>query len=69
MTYDNGKDFSGHSLIDRELNSTAYFARPFAVGSEAVMRTLMGCFANTFQRSEPFLRSVMRNKNNSKQIK
>ena len=30
LTYDNGKEFAGHSLIDQELNSTAYFARPFA---------------------------------------
>ena len=29
-TYVNGKEFAGHSLIDQELNSTAYFARPFA---------------------------------------
>jgi IS30 family transposase len=25
-----GKEFAGHSLIDQELNSTPYFARPFA---------------------------------------
>ena len=30
LTYDNGKEFAGHSLVDQELNSTAYFARPFA---------------------------------------
>ena len=30
LTYDNGKEFVGHSLIDQELNSTAYFARLFA---------------------------------------
>jgi IS30 family transposase len=28
-TYENGKEFAGHSLIDQELNITAYFARPF----------------------------------------
>jgi IS30 family transposase len=30
LTYDNGKEFAAHGLIDQELNSTAYFARPFA---------------------------------------
>ena len=30
LTYDNGKEFRGHALIDEALNSTGYFARPFA---------------------------------------
>jgi len=30
LTFDNGKEFAGHGLIDQHLNSTAYFARPFA---------------------------------------
>ena len=30
LTYDNGKEFAAHGLIDQQLNSTAYFARPFA---------------------------------------
>jgi IS30 family transposase len=30
LTYDNGKEFARHGLIDQELNSTAYFARPVA---------------------------------------
>ena len=30
MNYVYGKVFAGHSLIDQQLNSTAYFARPFA---------------------------------------
>jgi IS30 family transposase len=30
LTYDNGKEFAAHGLIDQELNSTAYFARTFA---------------------------------------
>ena len=29
LTYDNGKEFAGHSLIGQQLNSTAYFERPF----------------------------------------
>lgn len=30
LTYDNGKEFCAHARIDQALNSTAYFARPFA---------------------------------------
>jgi transposase, IS30 family len=30
LTYDNGKEFCGHAKIDDALNSTGYFARPFA---------------------------------------
>ena len=30
LTFDNGKEFAAHRLIDQQLNSTAYFARPFA---------------------------------------
>ena len=30
LTYDNGREFAGHSLINQELNRTDYFARPFA---------------------------------------
>ena len=30
LTFDNGKEFAGHSTIDTALNSTTYFADPFA---------------------------------------
>ena len=30
LTFDNGKEFAGHAYIDQQLQSTAYFARPFA---------------------------------------
>jgi IS30 family transposase len=30
LTFDNGKEFAGHAYIDEKLQSTAYFARPFA---------------------------------------
>ena len=30
ITFDNGKEFAGHKLIDQCLGSTAYFADPFA---------------------------------------
>lgn len=30
LTFDNGKEFSGHEKIDQELGSTSFFARPYA---------------------------------------
>ena len=30
LTYDNGKEFCGHELMDEEFKSTGFFARPFA---------------------------------------
>ncbi len=30
LTYDNGKEFFGHALIDEALKSTGYFSKPFA---------------------------------------
>ncbi len=42
LTYDNGKEFAGHSLIDQELNSTAYFARPFASWERGSKENLNG---------------------------
>ena len=30
LTFDNGKEFAAHIHIDEELQSTTYFARPFA---------------------------------------
>ena len=30
LTYDNGKEFSGHARIDEALGSTGYFAQTFA---------------------------------------
>jgi transposase, IS30 family len=30
LTFDNGKEFAGHAHIDQQLQSTAYFTRPFA---------------------------------------
>jgi len=30
LTFDNGKEFARYAYIDEKLQSTAYFARPFA---------------------------------------
>ena len=41
LTYDNGKEFSGHARIDEALGSTGYFARPFASLGAAMMPPVM----------------------------
>jgi IS30 family transposase len=42
LTYDNGKEFSGHAKIDRALGSTGYFARPFASWCRGANENLNG---------------------------
>ena len=60
LTYYNEKEFAGHSFIDQQLNSTAYFARPFDSLERGNNDNLTASCANTLRRSEPWLRSVMR---------
>ena len=40
LTYDNGKEFTVHIQIDQALNSTGYFARPFASWERGLQREL-----------------------------
>ena len=45
LTYDNGKEFARHVHVDQELQSTGYFARPFASwerGSNENLNGLLG---------------------------
>jgi IS30 family transposase len=42
LAFDNGKDFAGHSKIDEQLQSMAYFARPFASWERASNENLNG---------------------------
>jgi IS30 family transposase len=41
LTYDNGKEFSGHTTIDEALGITGYFTRPFASWQRGSTRTSM----------------------------
>jgi IS30 family transposase len=34
ITFDNGKEFADHALIDQALNSTSYFAQPVVVNKD-----------------------------------
>ena len=44
LTFDNGKEFAGHAHIDQQLQSTAYFARPFASWERGSNENLNGLF-------------------------
>lgn len=52
LTYDNGKEFAMHQLIDEILETTSFFAHPYHHGSEDSMKTPTASFANT-SPSEP----------------
>ena len=51
LTYDNGKEFCGHALIDEALKSTGYFARLFASWERGTNKNSTDCFADTCRRS------------------
>jgi IS30 family transposase len=42
LTFENGKEFSGHTYIDEKLQSTAYFDRPFASWERGINENLNG---------------------------
>jgi IS30 family transposase len=42
LTFDNGKEFAAHAHIDQQLQSTAYFARPFAIWERGSNENLNG---------------------------
>jgi len=44
LTFDNGKEFASHGYIDEQLQSTAYFARPFASWERACKENFNGLF-------------------------
>ena len=50
VTYDNGKEFSGHARIDEALGSTGYFAGPFASWERGSNENLNGLLR---QRESP----------------
>ena len=60
LTFDNGKEFTAHAHIDDQLQSTAYFARPFASWERGSNENLKGLLPNTFQRNELCLKLQMR---------
>ena len=53
LTYDNGKEFCGHALIDEALNSTGYFARPFASWERGTNENFNGLLRQYVPRKRP----------------
>ena len=60
LTFENGNEFAEHAYINQQLQSTAYFARPFASWERGSNENLNPCCANTFKRNEPCQRSLVR---------
>lgn len=53
LTYDNGKEFCGHALIDEALNSTGYFARPFASWERGTNENFNGLLRQYVPKKRP----------------
>ena len=71
LTYHNGKEFAAHGLIDQQLNSNAYFARPFASWERGSNESLYGLFRQYAQKkrtmstvSEEEIRMIQNRLNN-----
>jgi IS30 family transposase len=50
LTFDNGKEFAGHDYIDQQLQSTAYFAIPFASWERGSNKNLNGFLRQYIQK-------------------
>jgi len=53
ITYDNGKEFCGHGLVDAALNSTGYFARPFASWERGSNKNFNGLLLQYVPKKRP----------------
>ena len=53
LTYDNGKEFCEHALIDEALKSTGYFARPFASWERGTNESFNGLLRQYFPKKRP----------------
>jgi len=53
LTYDNGKEFTGHAHIDRALDSTGYFADPFSSWQRGSVENLNGLLRQYIPKNRP----------------
>jgi len=53
LTYDNGKEFCGHALVDAALNSTGYIARPFASWERGINENFNGLLRQYVPKKHP----------------
>lgn len=54
LTYDNGKEFADHAVIDKVLGSTAYFADPYSSWQRGSNENLNGLIRQYIPKSRPF---------------
>ncbi len=69
LTYDNGKEFSGHALVDAALNSTGYFARPFARWERGSNENFNGLLRQYVQKETYVQKKRQMKCNNDEEIK
>jgi IS30 family transposase len=53
LTYDSGKEYCGHALIDEALKSTGYFARPFASWERETNESFNGVLRQYMPKKRP----------------
>jgi IS30 family transposase len=53
VTYDNGKEFAGHAVIDKALNSTAYFADPYSSWQRGTNENFNGLLRQYIPKKRP----------------
>jgi transposase, IS30 family len=53
LTYDNGKEFADHAVIDKVLGSTAYFADPYSSWQRGSNENLNGLIRQYIPKSRP----------------
>jgi len=53
LTYDKGKEFCGHRLIDEALKITGSFARPFAGWEQVTIESFKGLFRQYATKQRP----------------
>jgi IS30 family transposase len=53
ITYDNGKEFAAHAVVDQALGSTAYFADPFASWQRGSNENLNGLLRQYIPKKRP----------------
>lgn len=54
ITYDNGCDFSQHEKINKELNTTSYFARPYCSNDKGTVENINGLIRRFFPKGTNF---------------
>jgi IS30 family transposase len=53
LTYDNGKEFTDHAIIDRDCGSTTYFADPYSSWQRGSNENLNGLIQQYIPKSRP----------------